>query len=509
VTPYFPAAGVLQMTAHNAAGAFGLLDVSLPAAFEPRATIDVPDLTMAPSRGITIDYQAPASGVALDAQIFLHDARVEPARRAEAARMLSVLDRLDPRLLFFFLGIRPLNINAGKTTIPGLPPFDELDVHVMGALTSTGFDRTLHLSGEATALAFRSSQILPPDGKAPLKGVVVIGNSYAPIKDATVTYSCYPDKVEVKTNENGEFGIPGACANRDGTVVVTAQDWIKPPRFASGETRVKVRPNAGAAPVVITIPPLAQTNPRAIKPPDISPGTVAHNRNLQKPYYTPVQGSRLERWFAGQPLPSKALYLEDGDEDLPATVYIFAPGTTEVNDVTEAVWIDEFHVKVTVSLSGKWQVYVAATSLIVGWNPAKDLIAGMPTVIDVEPLRYFKSVITVISAYGPWGCANCSAFLTNPTVDPDPTEVDLNQDGAKFLGTVDNPVVHVYVDAPQYGYYDCDVRLDHAMDVNVFLLRTADTACPTLEAAAARQLPALTRAPRRRPSPLANPSAAQ
>jgi hypothetical protein len=484
LTPFFPATEDPQVLAYNASRAFGLRDVVLPARLEPRTTVAAGPLALTPSASLTINYQAPATPVAVDAQVFLKAARIDPRYREPAARMLSVLDRLDPRLFVFATGIRPYNVSAGRVVIAGLPPFADMDVHVMGALTSNGFDRTVR-PGDSE-LAFSSGDLLPKDGKAPLRGIVVIEGSYAPVKNATVVYSCYPEKIEMKTNDAGEFGIPGACAGRDITLFVTATDWMEPPRFAPAQMRKQAHVAQGMQPLVIALPAIkrASGTPRARLPkrPDMSPAALARNRETQKSYYAPIRGSRVEPWFQSSAIPPGEYYLEENNDDkLDPTVYVWAPGTTQVNNVLDIRWVDSTHVDIIVGITGKWAVLAADGALIIGGNDSVDFDANVPKRVEINMLTYFKSLLVVISAYGPFACSECAVYIANPAVDPDPTEIDTTESGVADLGVLDNNTLHVFVANPRYGYYDCDVKLDFRRDVDVFLLPAADSPCPTLK----------------------------
>jgi hypothetical protein len=480
LTPFFPAEDP-QVFAHNTDRAVGFRDAPLPRQFRARATIDVAPLTLTPTRTLRVNYDAPATAVAVDAQIFLKQVRIDPQRRESVARLLSVLDRIDPRLLVFATGLRPYNLSAGQATITGLPEFDEIDVHVMGALTSQGFDRTLRLEGASAEISFSSADVLPTDGKAPLKGVVVVDGSYAPVKNANVVYSCYPEKIEVKTNDDGEFGIPAACSGRDITVFVTATDWIAPPRFAPAQIRRRIRPGQGTEPVVIAIPAAkrARTLPRLRepKPPDVSAATLSRNRSSQKSYYAPIRESRVEPWLRGQPIPPGGYYLAE-DEELEPAVYVSAPGTSQVNTVVDIRWVDPTHVDVIVTQSGVWQVLAARGALIIGGNDAVEFVALQPKRVEIFMLKYFKSLLVVISAYAPKACSNCAVYISNPAMDPDPTEIDTTSFGVADLEVLDNNNLHVFVADKRYGYYDCLVKLDFRHDVDVYLLKTPDTPCP-------------------------------
>ena len=484
-TKWFPAVDHPMIVAHNAARAIGISDFTLPKSFRTGETFTLDPLSLTPTRSLTIRYNAPPSPIALDAEVFLRDVQVDPQQRESVRRVLSVLDAIDPRLLVFAIGLRPYNIETGETVISGLPQFRGMQVRLKGAFTPDTLDRTVQFQGNQADVAVSAGDLFPRGASTLLKGVVVLEDSYEPVKDAKVVYSCYPEKVETTTNENGEFSIPGACADRDVTFFVTASDSLQPARFPPVQVRKRIQPKRTSQPLVITlpVPPQPGRSPAPHTVVSIGP-QERFQAEHERPHLQALEGSPLAGLFRGSAVPPGAYFLQDSQYDEGPIVYVYEDNMEgEIPDnVVKATWEYQFgsKIRLTVSTTGTWHVLLAVSAFMVYTDDAVDLIANQEKEVTLKPLHFvrFGSWLSVVSAYLPRPASNIPVYFASPAIDPDPTEIDTNQLGVARMGLLDTDTIHVFVSDKRAGYFDCDVKLDFRLDANVLLLPTPSTPCP-------------------------------
>ncbi len=466
-TPWFPVVDAPQLVAVTSDGLAAVEDVAL-AGIQPHATLQAPDLRFVQTKTLTVNFPVPRNrAVATNAQVFMRGARWRPEDAAFIARYLSALEHLEAVAFTFSTSMRPFNIGPGDSTLRLLPPFTSIDLRLMGAVSDRSADITVPLPEITTSITADATQILPRAAKTlPLAGTVVFDRTLAAVKDATVVYSCYPAKVETKTDEHGNFVIPEACVGRELTLFVSAADPSTPPRFAPAQRKYTMVHSAGAVKrVVITLPernlPLAANQ----KPPSLPP--------LVK---TPSAATRVARTRV--PFPKNLNQLGDDYEgDPPLIVYEDSMDGERLIEVEDATWhsVVNGQVYVTVAETGTFRVRGAYTPCLEGDNSDTNFTAHQATQVQLVPSGSDKPVVRLTvfwpnsSAPVPQGTA---IYFPSQADEPDPIEIDADAQGVVTLTGCWSNFINVFVAAEGIGYFNGSVLIDFRGYGTVFLDRT-------------------------------------
>lgn len=160
VTPPVTSEAMPQLVASDDAGGFAALDVTLPAAFEPGATIDAGTIAVGAPTAIEIVTDLPRNDL-LVLEAALRTPALGATRRAEVARHLSMLDRVDDLAFEFGSGRGPVYLPLrGTTRIAGLPPLGSVEVGFFGASPLRSVRRTVDIVAGQTATVRVSAEEL-------------------------------------------------------------------------------------------------------------------------------------------------------------------------------------------------------------------------------------------------------------------------------------------------------------------------------------------------------------
>ncbi len=470
---WIPATDTPQVLVSTASGLVAVEDVAL-AGVQPRGTVRfAAPLRVVQTKRLTFNYASARRRVATDAHVYLRDARWREEDRAFIARYLSVLDRLDVFAFVFAADMRPFPVGAGATPLSWLPPFTEIDVRMIGAVMGAAVDGTVAMPGPVSALRVDGRQILPKATQTlPLLGSVVFEHTHAPVPDAKVVYSCYPEKEETTTDRFGNFVIPQACVGRELTLFVSAEDRSSPPRWAPSQTTHRMTHAAGDVKrIVITLP--EQNVPFAGRPAlplptptDIRPATLKAANQFYLAYPGPLEKIRWPG--SGSVLPTWAARIINEDDQVNARtlVYMDTSQGPEYNDVVEAEWHnkDTGEVYITVAQSGTWSVGVELSPCLLGVNTAVNFTANVKTAVKLTTVSTLKPKvsITVFRAIGFAApvAEGTAIYFPSPIVDPDAFEWDADRQGVVRFETCDVNALDVFVADEDMGYFDGQVRLD-------------------------------------------------
>lgn len=469
-TAWFPAADDPQVLATNDARQVAIADVRLDSSIRPGAVLNVGELRFEDTRSIAIRFNEQSHDVAADLEVYFRGAKYNPARRDSILKLMSVLDRLDPRTFTFLMGMRGFSTEGGVTEMHILPAFDSIDLRAMGAILGKQVDSTVPLTSPVTTLDVQPLTVLAGVTKrAPLTGLVVLDHSWAPVEGATVVYSCFPDKKQVVTDKFGNFVVPDACVGRRITLFVDATDQARPPRFRRTQKRMTFdRPPGNEQPLVVPLPEDPAPPLAALTMPSSQPATSSG-------VYRTVQGSPFASWFRSWRLPPNAFFydqqLGDANDDVPVLVSRSGFARTEFNKLV-AVERDpenDLRISVTVAQAGTWDVVMARGACLAAGLDNQQFSANTPKVLTLNPYPEIvsKAYITVFSRIGfaQTVGAGVPAYAYDWAYDPEPTEYVTDKQGVLTLGTC-MKLLYLYIysrkgEDYKRGYFAGEVRLGH------------------------------------------------
>jgi hypothetical protein len=181
----------------------------------------------------------------------------------------------------------------------------------------------------------------------------------------------------------------------------------------------------------------------------------------------PLRKSRVRGYFKGVSVPENAMVLEPQnlEEGRPAIIISrFTPvGLVEHNHVISAAKIGDTTYSIVAARPGQWYVYVVESFCLIYMNLAT-FSEGYATDVSVQPMSpyNFNALLTVFrrnSRSNPV-VANTVISISNPAYDPDPEDVETNEQGVVKFGTCDYNVANVFVDDWLMGYFEGPVELD-------------------------------------------------
>lgn len=475
LTPWFAGADDPQLLATTAAGRVAVEDVALTGA-TPRATIAAPALRFVQTKTLAVDVRGQRKKVATDVEVYLRGARWRDDDAAFVARYLAVLDRIDVRTFTFASAIRAYVIGLGASNIPWLPPFSDVDLRLMGAVMGPQADVTVPVPDTSARLALNARQVLPEHTNTlALTGTVVFERTYAPAENATVVYSCFPDKVETRTDRFGNFVIPAACVDKESTLFVTTTDTASPAQFAPAQkTQTLVHRTGDVKPVVIVLPfkPLAVAGRAApVLPPgpDLRASTLRNARKLWVPHHEPIRNSAFWPLLRSRPAPPDAAFRtlgqDNGDGAPRVLVYQDAMDGEEYNNVVNAAWVDREQAILAVEVSepGNWRVRVEESICFVGENTSVDFTENRTQVMKISLIdqQLYNLYLTV---FYPGGLnlpvdAGVPVYFPSYIEEPDPGEEETNRNGVVTFATCDLNAVNVFIAAEGVGYFNDAVTL--------------------------------------------------
>lgn len=457
-TAWFAAVDPPALVAVTSDGLAAAEDVAFTGV-QPHATLQAGELHFVRTKTLTVNFPVPRNpALSTDARVFLRGARWRPEDAAFIARYLSVLDQLDGIAFTFATHKRPFNISAGESTLRLLPPFTEIDLRLMGAVSDHAADITVKLPDVSTTITADATQVLPRATKTlPLSGTVVFERTLAAVQNATVVYSCYPTKSETKTDDFGNFVIPDACVGRQLTLFVNAADPASPPRFAPAQRKYTMIHRAGPVkPVVITLPernlPLAANQKPLPLPRRVVGATPA------------AQLARLR----GGPFGKGRLQV-GGDDDYegppPLIVYEDSMDGERLIDVENDSWLDQpkGQVYITVAESGWFKVRGAYSPCLEADNSDTQFTAHQATAVQLQPVGEFKPRV-MLTVFYPKSSApvpeGTPIYFPSQADEPDPIEVDTDSNGVVTMDGCYARTINVFVAAENIGYFEGSVIID-------------------------------------------------
>lgn len=214
-------AGPAVIVAFDESGGIAVVDVRIG-----RSGLDAGVIRIPPPAGISASVEMPLTDLPLLLSLQFDEATIADADREEAARILSVLDQVDPRLFELVMQRTPYPLPFGGTAnIRWLPRFATLRVIVAPttpALPSSTASIALQRD-RLTPLPVRGSAFLKRDGgAAAVDGIVLFEGTETPVAGAKVVYSDYPLRRETVTDAAGRFAFPAVVRARGAVFFVDA-----------------------------------------------------------------------------------------------------------------------------------------------------------------------------------------------------------------------------------------------------------------------------------------------
>lgn len=214
----------LQLIVVDRSGRLATREIPRPPA-GPHSTLHVGEISPQDTLTLEIDgSSSPKTDLPLAFMAGVERAEILPGTEAAVALHLTLLHHVFPRLAHFAMGRGgiPVELKGSPARIAGLPRFSRLDLYVTGPLPGILATRSITPAANGlTRISLAEAELLGSRPKVPLSGVVRWPDG-SPIPGATVVYSSYPDRVEVRTDAEGRFEIPGAAAGREAVLFVDA-----------------------------------------------------------------------------------------------------------------------------------------------------------------------------------------------------------------------------------------------------------------------------------------------
>jgi hypothetical protein len=222
----------LQLMVLDHSGRLATREIPLPTV-ATLSTFQAGEITPQETLTLEIDGSGlPATDLPLALMAGIERAEVPAGAEAAIALHLALLHRILPHLAQFAMGRGGTPVEPrGTTRIVGLPNFSRLDLYVTGPVPEILARRSVNPAANGVArISLTESELLGSRRRVSLSGVVRWRGG-GPVPGATVVYSSYPDRFEIRSDADGRFKIPGAAAGRRGVLFVDARLSGCPPPF--------------------------------------------------------------------------------------------------------------------------------------------------------------------------------------------------------------------------------------------------------------------------------------
>lgn len=230
-----------QVAAHDGAGRYTALDIRLPENLEPRKTVDAGEHPLGPLTGILVTIESPPQGApTVPIALSLLDGRIGPGAMEGAQLLLSVADRIDPRVADFATGRGDYFMTPqGSTEIAPLPPFESVRLVARGATPMHVAERVFAIpQGNLVRVDFRADELYPVASDFfVMDGTLRLEGTNRPVTSARVVASWFGGRREAFADDDGRFLFEQVPSGQPLTFFVEAFDPASPPRYSHQETK--------------------------------------------------------------------------------------------------------------------------------------------------------------------------------------------------------------------------------------------------------------------------------
>jgi hypothetical protein len=419
------AARAPQVVAFDPEGRIAVADVVVPAHVTPGTTVEAGALSLSGPAALNIRMEIPASDLPLGFMLDIATAAADPATAAGTARVISVLDQVNPPLFDLLTRRARYPLSSGLNSLAPFPALRGLKIAVLDSSAGVRMERSAAMPAAGVAtLDFDSAELSPHYRQAATKvvGRVVLAGSSKPVGRAKVVFSDFPERRETVTNDDGAFEFTDVHNDRPVTIFVDSRASAIPAGYDATHVFRGVDAR-GPLNLEIPQPPyLAGLNP-----------TVQDDDNCT----------------ADDQYPSLAGYITDQGVEhwAPIGIYNVNPQTLQAT--------------VSVPVTGYWNFRLALYPFWVALggaqfnqaNQQQTVQLGRPQGLQTVTLQFFNPNNSL--------SIGTAVYFASFTEDPDPVEFDTDNNGVIRLHCVNMSPIYVYVDIGP-GYYDGNVNLTGA-----------------------------------------------
>jgi hypothetical protein len=409
-----------QLVAFDADGRIAVADVPVPARIAPGASIDAGSLTLTGPSALNIQLDVPATDLPLGFLLTIQSATLDPAKREETALAISVLDQVDPRL-FDLLTLRTFYpLRPGANRLAPFPLFRDAKVVVLDSAAGVRAERTVAFtpSGQA-GMQLSIADLSPRYTKAPttVSGQLVLAGTNRPVGRAKVVYSDFPERRETITNDDGAFVFHDVHSDRPVTVFVDSRASAIPAGYSTTQI---FRGVDAQAPLRLE---LAQPLPQP-------PAQVGNGTNCTSDDQYPS--------FAGY-------LLNNGNEK-------FVP----INSVN--INYQTLQATDSVPVAGAWHFRLAKNPFELALGGGQFNVPNQNYVVQLAvPQQSINVRLQFVTPNG-FFSSGTAVYFPSFTEDPDPLELDTDQNGFIDLRCVNTSPIYVFVKIAG-GFYDGNVNI--------------------------------------------------
>jgi formylglycine-generating enzyme required for sulfatase activity len=442
---WFLATDAPQLVAFDSAGGVLVADVAVPAAIDAHAVLDAGTLTLRPSNAIDVDVPLPSSDLPVPILLGVTGVTIDAAAKADAGRLLSALDQIEPRLFALLVLDHGITLSFdGKARLRPLPRFNSVTLLMHEPFSAAAIPRDVPLTAGVPAVVhlergsggvFRATAPGKFSGRLTARG--------AGVANATVVVSDYPARRETVTAADGSFSVDGI--RNDGAVTVFAD-----------ASRGGVP--AGIAAVHIFRDVAASSSPELALPllPAIPQADVPRNEDVQTPKTGKCQVGN-DAQYGGQ----NWLGFRDTNSD--DDFYVFnvhlRGQTAQATVCGSGTWAFWFAPTPFEIYNGAPSDFGTLTNVNCPRNCADNCTGYNVALVDI-PFA-FNQVIQLVDSRGNAVADDVEVLFSPPGPfqhDWDPTPLSTDANGQVILCKVNVNPVHIFYEGA-FGHTDCDVKL--------------------------------------------------
>jgi hypothetical protein len=241
VSPWILAEDIPQVLATDATGQFALREVDLGAQLSPRGEVNVGDLPLGPPAALEVTIGIPEGEPAAAISLEIEAASIATVTTGEVARLLAVLDRIDPQLGDFATRRGPYSITReGTTRLAPLPAWDQAVIIARGVTPDKSARRTVQFTpGQTARISFEADELYPATGPVTrFEGVVRLAGSGIPVVGAGVTVEWVRGRAATESGADGSYTLEDVPTTQILNFTLDANDKVNdPPRFNHREVK--------------------------------------------------------------------------------------------------------------------------------------------------------------------------------------------------------------------------------------------------------------------------------
>jgi hypothetical protein len=278
VTPWFAATGPAQLLAFQRSGLTAVRTINVSRSVRAGQTIRAGRVSAEFGAALEVTVNVPKTDLPLGLLMGVDALEPQAGAGERTAEILSALHRRDSDVSQFLVRRRELPLALeGTSSFAGLPPLKSLRLSFTGPVSGMRVTRTVAIPNNGSVkITLDAEELLGRrQPRATLAGILRFENGGAPIANATVVFSSYPDRRETTSGADGRFRIPDLVEGRGGTLLIDAPyPEGEPPFDRITETRAVAAvggPNSSADQVFeVAKPPARGGETRSVSWPSAS-----------------------------------------------------------------------------------------------------------------------------------------------------------------------------------------------------------------------------------------------